>query len=72
MVENIQITRTYSESDIIKLAEFLVQYQVEYDGSPKLLATAINEAKERISCEDFTVRAANSVDGKEHIFVFNK
>lgn len=72
MVENIQITRKYSESDIIKLAEFLVQYQVEYDGSAKLLPTAINEAKERITCEDFTVRAQNSVDGKEHIFTFSK
>lgn len=72
MVENIQITKTYTEADILRFAEFLVKYQLEYDGSPKLLATAINEAKERIPCEDFTVRAANSVDGKEHVFTFNK
>lgn len=50
------------------LAEFLVKYQPEYDGATKLMPTAILEAKERFGCGDFTVRAQNSVDGKEHIF----
>ena len=66
------LTKTYTKEDIQALAEFLVKYQLEADGSTKLLATAINEAKERIEYEDFIIRAQNSVDGKEHIFTPNK
>ena len=62
----------YTEQDVKDLAEFLVKWQLEYDGAPKLMMTAINEARERIKCEDFRVRPQNSVDGKEHIFTFNK
>lgn len=65
------VTKTYTDKDIHDLAEFLVKYQLESDGSTKLLRTAINEAKERIEYEDFVVRAQNSVDGKEHIFTFS-
>ncbi len=56
------------EKDIYALAEFLVKYQLEADGSTKLFATAINEAKERAEYGDYKIRAQNSVDGKEHIF----
>lgn len=63
--------KQYTNEDVKALAEFLVQYQLEQDGSAKLLATAMNEAKERIIYHDFVVRAQNSVDGKEHIFTFN-
>lgn len=62
----------YTEEDIKALAEFLVKYQIEENGAPKLMATAMNEARERIQYDDFTIRAQNSVDGKEHIFTFNK
>ena len=65
-------TKTYTDEEIKALAEFLVKYQLEADGSIKLMATAINEAKERIVYEDFVIRPQNSVDGKEHIFSFNK
>ena len=68
----ITITKTYTEADIAKLAQFLVDYQLEDNGSPKLMATAMNEAKERLQYDDFTVRAQNSVDGKEHVFTFSK
>ena len=66
------ITKTYTEQDIKDLAEFLAKWQLEADGSEKAMPTAMNEAKERIEYEDFIVRAQNSVDGKEHIFTFNK
>ena len=66
------ISRTYSEQDILEFATFLAKYQLEADGSIKMLRTAINEAKERLQYDDFTVRAANSVDGKEHVFTFGK
>lgn len=66
------LTKTYTDDDIKALAEFLVKYQLEADGSTKMMATAINEAKERIEYEDFVIRAQNSVDGKEHVFTFNK
>lgn len=61
-----------NESKVMALAEFLVKYQKEDDGSIKALLTAINEAKERIIYEDYIVRSQNSVDGKEHIFTFDK
>lgn len=57
------------EQTIKALAEFLVEHQVEQGGGTKLMATALNEAKERFECGDFKVRAQNSHDGKEHIFV---
>ena len=66
------MTKTYNESQVLALAEFLVKYQKESDGSTKAMPTAINEAKERIDYEDYKVRPQNSVDGKEHIFTFNK
>lgn len=59
-----------TNEQIQQLAEFLVKWQKEDDGSIKAMPTAINEAKERFEYEDFIVRAANSVDGKEHIFKF--
>lgn len=62
----------YTEQDVKDLAEFLAKYQLEPDGSEKAMPTAMNEARERIEYEDFIVRPQNSVDGKEHIFTFNK
>ena len=66
------MTQIDNESKVMALAEFLVKYQKEDDGSIKALPTAINEAKERIIYEDYIVRPQNSVDGKEHIFTFDK
>ena len=66
----VTVTTQYSDQDVQQLAEFLVQYQLEADGSIKALPTAIIEAKERLQYDDFKVRAENSVDGKEHIFTF--
>lgn len=66
------LTKTYTDEDIKDLAKFLVKYQLEADGSTKVLATAISEAKERLEYEDFVIRPQNSVDGKEHIFTFDK
>ena len=62
----------YTEQDVKDLAEFLAKYQLEADGSTKEIRTAMNEAKERIQYEDFTVRSQNSVDGKEHIWTPSK
>lgn len=72
MTGKITISKTYTQQDILKFAQFLVDYQLEADGSTKLLATAINEAKERLEYEDFKIRPQNSVDGKEHTFTFTK
>ena len=66
MTGKITISKTYTQQDILKFAQFLVDYQLEADGSTKLLPTAINEAKERLEYEDFKIRPQNSVDGKEH------
>lgn len=66
------ITREYTTKDITDFAEFIAKYQLENDGSQKALSTAINEAKERLMYDDFTIRPQNSVDGKEHVFTFNK
>lgn len=66
------MTKTYTKEQIQALAEFLVKYQLESDGSIKALPTAMLEAEERLQYEDFIVRPQNSVDGKEHIFTFNK
>lgn len=65
-------TKTEENPQVLALAEFLVKYQVEDDGCTKVLATAIKEAKERIEYHDFKIRSQNSVDGKEHIFTFDK
>ena len=65
-----QMKNQTTEKQIQALADFLVKYQLEDDGSIKAMPTAINEAKERLEYEDFIVRAANSVDGKEHTFQF--
>ena len=62
----------YTDEDIKSLAEFLTKYQLEDDGSLKEIRTAMNEAKERMQYEDFTVRPQNSVDGKEHIWTPSK
>lgn len=62
----------YTDQDIKDLAEFLAKWQLEADGSIKEIRTAMNEAKERIQYEDFTVRPQNSVDGKEHIWTPSK
>lgn len=70
MDKNITIARTYTEKELLQFAEFLVKYQLEADGSIKALPTAINEVRERIQYDDFTVRAENSVDGKIHVFSF--
>ena len=59
-----------TEKQIQALAEFLVKFQLESDGSTKAMPTAINEAKERLEYDDFKIRPQNSVDGKEHIFTF--
>ena len=66
------MTKTYNESKVMALAEFLVKYQKENDGSAKAMPTAINEAKERIVYEDYRVRPQNSVDGKEHVWTPSK
>ena len=65
-----QMKNQITEKQIQALVDFLVKYQLEDDGSIKAMPTAINEAKERLEYDDFIVRAANSVDGKEHIFTF--
>lgn len=67
-----KVVQVYTEKQILQFAEFIAKYQLEADGSTKMLQTAILDAKERLEFNDFRIRPENSVDGKEHIFEFGK
>lgn len=67
-----KVVQVYTEKQILQFAEFIAKYQLEADGSTKMLQTAILDAKERLEFNDFRIRPENSVDGKEHVFEFGK